>query len=405
MGDSPTSRALLRLTLTPGLGPVLIERALGVFGDPRDVLCASAADLTRIRGVGDDKARLIRAGLEESERLADKELVAAERAGVTLLAKGNPGYPALLAGVPSAPTILYVRGRLDGERDRYAVAVVGSRKCTAYGVEQTERFSALLGQAGLTIVSGGARGIDTAAHRAAIRAGARTIAVAGCGLHHCYPPENKELFDKIVEADLGAVVSELPMDTAPAPENFPARNRVISGLSLGVLVIEAGRGSGALITARLAAEEHGREVMAVPGRIDSPSSEGALDLLKAGAAAMVTSHTDVLDQLEAPARFLHAGLHEARYAPSDQAPEGEEGALFVQKTAAMASVAPPPATPMDLTDTQRRIVDALAEPRSIDELARATGLEAGRLLADTTMLEIRRVIVRNGALLARRGRS
>ena len=397
-------RALLCLTLTPGLGPVLIERAVGRFGDPPDVLGASVSELGAIRGIGDDKARLIRKGLDDCERLADKEMLAAERAGVMLLGKGLPGYPSLLAGVPSAPVILYVRGRIEPRRDRFSVALVGSRKCTAYGIEQTERFSSLLGQAGLTIVSGGARGIDTAAHRAALRVKARTIAVAGCGLNHCYPPENAELFDSIVEQDLGAVVSELPMDTSPAPENFPARNRIISGLSLGVLLIEAGRGSGALITARLATEEHGREVMAVPGRIDSPSSEGTLDLLKAGAAAMVTTHTDVLDLLESPARFLHDGLHEARFAPAAPEPDSAEGTLFKQRTAALASVALPGSGAVDLTDTQRRIVEALAEPKSIDELARSTGLETGRLLADTTLLEIQRVIVRNGPLLARRGR-
>lgn len=402
MRPQETLRAYLRLAMTPGLGPVLIERSVAVFGSPEDVLCASPADLAQIRGVGENKARSIAAGFAQSAALADRELVAAERGGAAIHVKGQPGYPLLLSGIPSAPTILYVKGRLDAERDRFSVAVVGSRLCTAYGLEQAERFSAQLGQAGLTIVSGGARGIDTAAHRAAVRAKARTIVVAGCGLNHAYPPENAELFERIVAEDLGAVVSELPMDASPSPENFPARNRIISGLALGVLVIEAGRGSGALITARLAAEEHSREVMALPGRVDSPSSEGALELLKAGGAALVTNPADVLDLLESPARFLHAGLHEARFAPAPPTTDSAEGKLVKQRTAALASVALPGPGAVDLTETQRRIVEALAEPKSIDELARTTGLEAGRLLADTTMLEIRRVIVRNGALLVRR---
>ncbi len=396
MPEHSSIRALLQLTLTPGFGPVLIERALGMFGSADDVLGASTSALRRIRGVGDERAQSLRKGLNESERLADRELAAAERLGVTLLAKGSAEYPALLAPIPSSPPILYVRGRFVLERDRYSVALVGSRHCTAYGVEQAERFATHLAQAGLTIVSGGARGIDTAAHRATLRTTGRTIVVSGCGLAHSYPPENAELFDRIVAEDRGAVVSELPLETSPSPENFPARNRIISGLSLGVLVIEAGRGSGALITARVATEDHGRDVMALPGRVDSAASEGSLDLIKSGGAALVTCHTDVLDLLESPARFLHAGVHDARYAPAEADPDGP--ALFE------APPKPVAALPLDLTETQRLIVEALSEPRSIDDLARATGLEASRLLADATVLEIRRVVVRSGSVLTRRGR-
>ena len=259
---------------------------------------------------------------------------------------------------------------------------MGSRKSTAYGAEQAGRFAAALGAAGLTVVSGGARGIDTHAHAAALRAGARCVVVLGCGLTHCYPPENRDLFESIVERG-GAVISELPTSTAPEARNFPARNRIISGVALGTLVVEAGKKSGALITARQAAEEQGREVLAVPGRVDSPASEGCLELIRAG-AALALSPADVLEALEAPARHAHADTHASRY-QSDATP------------ADPAPAAPP--IPTDLTDHQRTICEALAQPRTLDELARATDIAAETLRAETTMLELRRVLVREGARL------
>jgi DNA processing protein len=274
--------------------------------------------------------------------------------------------------------VLYVLGELAPvDVDRYMVAIVGSRRCTAYGIEQAERFSGVLARSGLTIVSGGARGIDTAAHRGAMRADGRTIAVLGCGLANRYPPDNVDLFDKIVEGR-GALVSELPMGTQPDSQNFPARNRLISGLSLGTIVIEAGRGSGALLTARHALEEHGREVMGVPGRVDSPASEGTLDLLRQGEAALVTSARDVLDILEQPARHHWAGTHESRYADPARAP-----ALGADEAA---------------------ILEALDRPMSADELVEASGLAPGPMRAALTLLEIQGRIVRSGGRLERRAR-
>lgn len=379
---APERFDLLRLTFVPGLGPVLIQRLLDHFGSASAVCRASGAQLLAVQGLGQKSASSIPPAIHAAVRTAEEEITLAERLGVTLVARADPEYPPLLRLIPNPPPILYVRGNLDPEHDRHALAVVGSRACTPYGLEQAERFSAFLAQSGLTIVSGGARGIDTAAHRGALRVKGRTIVVAGCGLAHCYPPENAEIFEKIVSS-AGAIISELPLRTAPAAENFPARNRIISGISLGSLIIEAARGSGALITARLAAEDHAREVMAIPGRIDSPASEGSHDLIRSGGAALVSSPTDVLDLLEPLARKAFDGVLDA-WVDAEPKP-----------------IAQPIAT-SSLTDTQRAIVDALARPSTLDELSRATGLDAGQLRAETTLLEMRRVVVREGDRLARR---
>lgn len=385
----PATRDLLRLTLTPGLGPVLIGRALQELGSYGAIASAGESELRRVRGIGEERARAISRALRESESAADAELRLAERLGVALMSIQDAGYPPLLRQIPDAPPLLYVRGGIEAAAaDRFPLAIVGSRSCTGYGVEQAERFAMALAQCGLTIVSGGARGIDTAAHRAALRVKGRTMAVLGCGLAHCYPPDNHDLFDTIASGG-GAVVSELPLRTPPNAENFPARNRIISGLALGVLVIEAGRKSGALITARVAVEEHGREAFALPARLDSASSADSLELLKSGGAALVTHPDDILAALESPARHHHDGTHEARYAP-----------LASHATGSSAS-------PRDaaLTPTQVAILDALSEPRSFDELARLTAHDPGALRADVTVLEIRRRVERRGTLLARRSQA
>ena len=400
--DSAT-RALLRLTLTPGLGPVLIGRAVQEMGSYEAAADATEPALRRIRGVGEERARAIAEGLRASNASADAELRLADTLGVTLVPMHDPAYPPLLKQLSDAPPLLYVRGRIEPDSgDRYPMAIVGSRSCTAYGVEQSERFGAALAQCGLTIVSGGARGIDTAAHRAAVRVKGRTVAVLGCGLAHCYPPDNTDLFETIAESH-GAVVSELPLNTPPNAENFPARNRIISGMSLGVLVIEAGRRSGALITARVAAEEHGREVFAVPARVDSASSAGSLDLLKAGGAALVTHPDDILQALESPARHAHQGTHEARFKPM----QGQLGFAVAQAEAerpTTTATRPAAASPRDaaLTPEQHQILAALTEPRSLDDLARIVSRDVGALRADITVLEIRRRLERRGAMLVAR---
>lgn len=399
---------LLRLTLTPGLGPVLIARLLARFGSAADACRAGSATLQTIEGIGPLKSARIAKGLGESEPLALREWALAESLGVRVVPKSDPEYPTLLAGIPDPPPLLYVRGRLRPEdADRYPVAIVGSRSCSHYGLEQSKRFAGMLARSGLTIISGGARGIDSAAHRGALESQGRTVAVLGCGLAHCYPPENADLFGQIAAA--GAVVSELPLNTTPTKENFPARNRIIAGLSLGVLVVEAGRGSGALITARQAVEEHGREVMALPGRVDSEHSQGSNDLIKAGEAALVTEPGDVIAQLESAAHHQFRGTHAARYTP------GASSAEAPPTPSTPPSPSPPPgstesADPSSglfaadgsiLNGPQQSILDALAEPRTLDDLAERLTMDAATLRTHVTTLELQRRIVREGGLLRR----
>ncbi len=387
----PAPRSLLRLTLTPGLGPVLISRLLAAFGDPDRILSASAAELERINGIGPGRSAAFVKGFKESGSLVDAELALADKLGITLIAKSDPDYPPLLATINDAPPLLYCRGQLAPQQaDQYPVAIVGSRNATAYGIEQAERFAGTLASSGLTIVSGGARGIDTAAHRGALRSGGRTIAILGCGLANCYPPENKDLFDKLVADGRGAILSELPLNTAPESDNFPARNRLISGMSLGIIVIEAGKRSGSLITARLAAEDHGREVMAIPGRIDSAASAGTHELLKQGGAALVTEPGDVLAILETPARHSFNGAFESRYSDPARAPDQ----LFESK---------PAANGIALSALQSSILKALASPRTMDELAADTGLAPAALRSELTLLEIQRRVRREGSRIARVG--
>ena len=355
---------------------------LALFHDPGAIFRASRAQLQRVQGVGPTKARRIAEGLGASLDAAHAELEHAARAGVRLLAITDRDYPALLAEVPDAPLVLSVRGGLDDASTRHTVAIVGSRRCTPYGMEQAERFATMLAQAGLTIVSGGARGIDSAAHRACARIGRPTIVVLGCGIGRCYPPENAALFEDVVKAG-GAIVSELPFETTPAPENFPARNRIISGLSLGVILIEAPMGSGALITARHAVEEHGREVMAVPGRVDSRASEGCHTLVMRSEAALVTSPADVVELLEPQARHVFDGTHASRYTSAPEPAPGSSPGIG------------------ELTPAQRRIVEALEQPAPLEDLEIRTGLSPASLRAEVTALEIRGVIERRGTRFQR----
>lgn len=373
--------SMLILTLATGLGPVLTRRAIASLGSAEAVVGASTHQLSRVEGLGGKRAQDIRQSIDE---VLDKNLLAREKELIeqyraTLLYIDDEGYPALLRHIADPPPLLYVRGELRKE-DSLALAVVGARQCTGYGREQADRLSALCVQAGLTIVSGGALGIDAAAHHAALRAGGRTIAVLGSGLAEPYPREHEQLFDRIANVHgepRGAVMSELPMSTPPIAQNFPRRNRIVSGMSLGVLVIEASLRSGALITARIAAEEHGREVMALPGRVDSSASAGCHKILREGWATLITSGAEVLDALGETGSLLKAGM---TVSENGQEKEPAQPSLFHQ----------------NLSASQQKIVDVLAEPRQLEQIAANTGLAIHIIQADLTMLQIRGVIAKEG---------
>jgi len=387
--ESPTVEELLALMLTSGVGPVLASRLIGRFGGLAGVGRASRAQLERVRGIGSIRSAAIAKGLRESTARAREEIARAADLGVGLVGMFDEAYPPLLKSIVDPPPVLYVLGSLAPEGvDRYPVAIVGSRSCTVYGIEQAERFGGVLARSGLTVVSGGARGIDTAAHRGAMKANGRTIVVLGCGLAHRYPPDNTELFDRMLAEGLGCLVSELPLQTIPDAKNFPARNRLISGLSLGVVVIEAARGSGALITAQVAAEEHGREVLVVPGRVDSPSSEGSLGLLRAGGAAIATSPADVIESLESGARHLFEGTHALRFVGAD--PTGAEGSMLFGA-----------APGGEMSEASRAVLGALDEAKTLDQVVAETGLGAGEVRSAITSLEIAGRVRRRGGRVER----
>jgi DNA processing protein len=246
--------------------------------------------LAKTNGIGFKTAERIAATRNTFDTTA--ELEKAHKLGVWIIHIQDNRYPTVLKRIYDPPPVLYIKGTLT-KQDNLAISIVGSRQCSLYGQEQSSRFAHFLSSAGLTICSGMARGIDTAAHQGALSAGGRTIAVQGCGLGHIFPPENKRLFELITQS--GACISELPLDFEPLPVNFPVRNRIIAGLSLGTIVVEAGLKSGALFTAN-AAMEYNREVMAVPGKIDSPLSKGPHQLIKQG-AKLIESVEDVMEAL------------------------------------------------------------------------------------------------------------
>jgi DNA processing protein len=369
MDNADKIRAYLKLTLAEGIGAKIFSSLVEAFGSVEAAGVASGGALGRIRGIGPAKVQAIQA---VTAAMVDDELAHAYKFGVEIICLEDEAYPEALKTIFDPPAVLYVRGQLLPD-DAVAMAVVGSRRCTHYGMEQAERFGALLGRAGFTVVSGGARGIDTAAHRGSLASGGRTVAVMGCGLAQTYPRENAELFERIIAEDRGAIISELPMRTAVLAGNFPTRNRIVSGLSLGTLVIEAALPSGALITARVAAEQ-GRDVFALPGRVDSPLSAGTHQLLRDG-AHLAGDLDDILGPL------------------------GEVGQQ-IQPDEPLFQ------TPPSLTGDELAILQALAcGPKSLDALVQQTGLETARVASCMTMLVIKGAVVqRPGNVFARNTR-
>jgi DNA processing protein len=284
--------AWLALHLLPRVGPLTANRALERFGDPHEVAFRlPAAAWRELPGVDALAAHEIVAARPHLMRRVEAEWDAAVRRDVHIVARDDAEYPSLLAVLPDAPVVLYVKGALPGGRVR--LAMVGSRRPTAYGRQIARELAADLAARGVEVASGGARGIDTAAHRGALDAGGRTVAVLGCGFAHAYPPENEPLFESIAAS--GAVVSEFAIEIAPLAENFPRRNRLISALCAGTIVVEATDKSGSLITAGHALEQ-GREVMAVPGPVTSEQSRGCHRLIQQG-AKLVQTVEDVVSEL------------------------------------------------------------------------------------------------------------
>ncbi len=279
--------SLVSLNLIPGIGSVHLGHLLEYFNNPQEIFKASRQSLEALVG-----GRISQSVVSFDTKNLDNDLAQAKKAGLEIITLFDAGYPQNLRQIPGLPIVLYVLGKIT-ESDKLSLGIVGSRRASFYGLSSAEKFAAELALNKLTIVSGMARGVDTYAHRGALKVAGRTLAVMGSGFNHIYPAENKGLAEQI--AKNGAVVSEFPMDTKPLAYNFPRRNRLISGLSLGVLVTEAAKNSGALITIDFALEQ-GREVFALPGRIDACVSMGTNELIKQG-AKLVTCSSDILEEL------------------------------------------------------------------------------------------------------------
>src|ERR1035438_7738645 len=266
--------AFVALNLIDGLGPVRVRQLRERFGDSAAILGASASQLQQVHGIGPE----ISAAITNWEKTVDLsgELKRIEQSGCQIVLQSDENYPPLLKQIYDPPVLLYVLGSLTA-RDKNAVAMVGSRMTTHYGIEVARKIAYQLAYTGVTVVSGGARGIDTAAHQGALSAKGRTIAVLGTGINLVFPTENAELFERITAN--GAVITQFPFNRPADKQSFPIRNRIVAGKTLGTVVVEANLTSGALITANMAVEA-GRQIFAVPGRIDSPRSKGCHDLMK-----------------------------------------------------------------------------------------------------------------------------
>ncbi|SNB48115.1 DNA-processing protein DprA [Geobacter sp. DSM 9736] len=299
------------LKSVPQVGNVTFRRLLEHFGTPERALNAPAEELALVRGVGPQLAQAIRG--HDYRRDAERECRRMELCGCRLVDMNSPEYPPVLRELPDYPPFLYVKGALNDIDP--AVAVVGSRRASTYGVTATRRLAEELAGQGVTVISGMARGIDTAAHQGALAAGGKTVGVLGSGIDVMYPPENRRLFGEMAER--GALVSEFPLGTSPLAENFPRRNRIISGLSRGVLVVEAAEKSGSLITAEYALEQ-GREVFAIPGNITMAGSRGTNRLIKQG-AKLVECVEDILDELSFPLASCGKRSEASPLAPEEEA--------------------------------------------------------------------------------------
>lgn len=351
--------ALVALNLIEHVGPVRVRQLLDCFGEPQNILRASRSQLLQAKGIGEETADSI-AGWEKTIDL-NAELKRIADFGCRVLTEADPEYPELLRQIYDPPIVLYVKGELQA-KDKNSVAMVGSRMTTHYGIETARKLAYQLGYLGVTVVSGGARGIDSAAHQGALSAKGRTIAVLGTGINLVWPPENKDLFDRI--ASNGALITQFPFNQPGTKQSFPIRNRLVAGMTLGTVVVEANLTSGALITANFA-NEYGRQVFAVPGRIDSPRSKGCHDLIKKG-AKLCEGAEDILSEFE----YL--------FPPSNKPPTPAESGVL-------------PA--LELSQKEQQVYDALsAEEIGIDEVTRKSALPVSAVSAVLLSLEMKRLI-------------
>jgi DNA processing protein len=355
--DMNATEACIALNMLPTIGPVRLRKLLEVFKEPQQVLAAKRSDLCKVERIGNEVADQI-ANWESTVDLA-AELDRIREFGIRVITQESPSYPRPLREIHAPPIVLYLWGELQ-DRDNHAIGVIGARRTTHYGMESAKKLAYQLAYAGLTVISGLARGIDTAAHQGALAAKGRTIAVIGSGLARLYPPENAALAQKIRTGN-GAIVSEFSMDIEPDRQTFPMRNRIISGWSHGILVVEAGLNSGALITAAQALEQ-GRSVYAVPGHINTPTAMGSNRLIQQG-AKLVMDAGDILDDLQVL-------LPEAKPSPE-------------------ATTRPLP----PLSEEERRIYDAIdATETSIDDIAERAKLPSASVSSTLLQLELKRLI-------------
>jgi DNA processing protein len=352
--------AFIALNLIEGVGPVRVRTLLEHFGEAPKILVASKNELLRVRNIGEEVAENI-STWEKSVDLAG-ELKRISDFGCHVLISSDENYPAMLREIYDPPIVLYVKGEISA-RDKNSVAMVGSRQTTHYGIETARKLAYQLAYVGVTVVSGGARGIDTAAHQGALSAKGRTIAVLGTGINLIFPTENAELFQRISEN--GALVTQFPFNRPADKQSFPIRNRIVAGMTLGTVVVEANLTSGALITSNFATE-YGRQVFAVPGRIDSPRSKGCHELIKRG-AKLCESAEDILSEFE----YL--------FPASNRPPTANETGIL-------------PA--IELPANEQKVFDALKadDELSIDEVIRASSLPSSAVSVALLGLEMKRLV-------------
>ncbi len=357
---------LLALNQLPKVGPVRIRRLLERFGSAAKVLGAPVDRLRQVDGIGPELAAILHDWESHADPVAERREL--EERGLSVILPSDPAFPPALRDSYDCPLLLYVWGRLE-ERDRHAIGIVGTRRATHYGKNSTKKLAFQLANAGFTVLSGLARGIDTTAHEAALAAGGRTVAVIGSGLAKVFPAENLPLARRIAEGN-GAVVSEFPLHTAPDKQTFPQRNRIVAAWSRALLVTESPAWSGSLITANLAAE-YGRPVYAVPGPIDRPTSAGCHRLIRDG-ATLVTDASEILDDLGG----LQLPLESS--ATADREPESPN--------AATGNLPP-------LPEEEHKILDALGDTEAgIDVLVERSGLGAPIVSATLLKLEMKRLV-------------